>query len=125
MTSILTLSCIFYCKILPSVFNVVFCFCMHAEVTDKQLKNNEDFIWPIDVPLTGKFIIDVEFLDLKAASPNVCTATFIIQSFIRTVFFFLACIQSGNGFFPEFVMLCIMLFLSVIISNYVAGFLIG
>lgn len=43
---------------------------IHPEVTDKQLKNNEDFIWPIDVPLTGKFIIDVEFLDLKAASPN-------------------------------------------------------
>lgn len=43
----------------------------HPEVTDKQLKNNEDFVWAIDVPLTtGKFIIDVEFLDLKAASPG-------------------------------------------------------
>ncbi|GMN59912.1 hypothetical protein TIFTF001_029007 [Ficus carica] len=41
----------------------------HPEVTDKQLKNNDDFVWPIDVPLTGKFIIDVEFLDLKIASP--------------------------------------------------------
>ncbi|KAJ7015406.1 hypothetical protein NC653_004648 [Populus alba x Populus x berolinensis] len=43
----------------------------HPEVTDKQLKNNDDFVWAIDVPLTtGKFIIDVEFLDLKAASPG-------------------------------------------------------
>ncbi|MBA0567485.1 hypothetical protein Golob_012219, partial [Gossypium lobatum] len=39
-------------------------------IIDKQLKNNDDFVWPIEVPLTGKFIIDVEFLDLKTASPN-------------------------------------------------------
>lgn len=44
---------------------------IHAEIIDKQLKNNDDFIWPIEVPLTGKFIIDVEFLDLKIASPEV------------------------------------------------------
>lgn len=44
---------------------------MPAEITDKQLKNNDDFVWAIDVPLTGKFIIDVEFLDLKTASPGV------------------------------------------------------
>ncbi|XP_062017462.1 BTB/POZ domain-containing protein At1g55760 [Rosa rugosa] len=37
----------------------------HPEITDKQLKTNEDFVWAIEVPLTGKFIIDVEFLDLK------------------------------------------------------------
>ncbi|CAK7323856.1 unnamed protein product [Dovyalis caffra] len=42
----------------------------HPEVTDKQLKNNDDFVWAIDVPLTGKFIIDVEFIDLKAACPG-------------------------------------------------------
>ncbi|MBA0849675.1 hypothetical protein Goshw_019089 [Gossypium schwendimanii] len=42
----------------------------HPEIKDKQLKSNEDFVWPIEVPLTGKFIIDVEFLDLKTASPN-------------------------------------------------------
>lgn len=42
----------------------------HPEVTDKQLKNNDDFVWAIEVPLTGKFIIDVEFLDLKTASPE-------------------------------------------------------
>ncbi|KAG8385964.1 hypothetical protein BUALT_Bualt03G0099900 [Buddleja alternifolia] len=43
---------------------------VHPEVTDKQLKSNEDFVWAIEVPLTGKFIIDVEFLDLKTASPD-------------------------------------------------------
>ena len=48
----------------------------HAEVTDKQLKSNDDFVWPIDVPLTGKFIIDVEFLDLKASSPLVSCLSF-------------------------------------------------
>ncbi|KAL3734555.1 hypothetical protein ACJRO7_023842 [Eucalyptus globulus] len=42
----------------------------HPEITDKQLKNNDDFIWAIEVPLTGKFIIDVEFLDLKIKSPE-------------------------------------------------------
>ncbi|GKV37415.1 hypothetical protein SLEP1_g45446 [Rubroshorea leprosula] len=40
----------------------------HPEITDKQLKNNDDFVWAIEVPLTGKFIIDVEFVDLKIAS---------------------------------------------------------
>ncbi|KAI4389714.1 hypothetical protein MLD38_001912 [Melastoma candidum] len=42
----------------------------HPEVTDKPLKSSEDFIWPIDIPLTGKLIIDVEFLDLKTLSPE-------------------------------------------------------
>ncbi|KDP32631.1 hypothetical protein JCGZ_13181 [Jatropha curcas] len=42
----------------------------HPEITDKQLKSNDDFVWQIEVPLTGKFIIDVEFLDLKTASPD-------------------------------------------------------
>ncbi|KAJ4828708.1 hypothetical protein Tsubulata_029676 [Turnera subulata] len=41
-----------------------------AEITDKQIKSNDDFVWAIEVPLTGKFIIDVEFLDLKTASPG-------------------------------------------------------
>ncbi|KAJ8765128.1 hypothetical protein K2173_010616 [Erythroxylum novogranatense] len=42
----------------------------HPEITDKQLKTNEDFVWAIEVPLTGKFIIDVEFLDLKTSSKD-------------------------------------------------------
>ena len=43
----------------------------YAEIKDKQIKNSDDFIWAIEVPLTGKFVIDVEFLDLKTASPCV------------------------------------------------------
>ncbi|KAL8046246.1 hypothetical protein ABFX02_08G165000 [Erythranthe guttata] len=43
---------------------------VHPEITDKQLKSNEDFVWAIEVPLSGKFIIDVEFLDLKIGSPD-------------------------------------------------------
>lgn len=43
----------------------------NAEVTDKQIKTNEDFLWTIDVPLTGKIIIDIEFLDLKVLSQDV------------------------------------------------------
>nr|GMC53387.1 BTB/POZ domain-containing protein At1g55760 [Ipomoea batatas] len=42
----------------------------HPEVVDKQLKTSEDFSWAIEVPFSGKVIIDVEFLDLKIASPN-------------------------------------------------------
>ncbi|XP_044465573.1 BTB/POZ domain-containing protein At1g55760-like [Mangifera indica] len=42
----------------------------HPEITDKKLKSNDDFVWAIEVPLTGKFIIDVEFLDLKIVPPG-------------------------------------------------------
>lgn len=42
----------------------------HPEIKEKQLKNSDDFVWALEVPLTGKLIIDVEFLDLKTASPN-------------------------------------------------------
>ncbi|KAI7731188.1 hypothetical protein M8C21_030259 [Ambrosia artemisiifolia] len=43
---------------------------VHPEIRDKQLRCNGDFVWAIEVPLGGKFIIDVEFLDLKTASLN-------------------------------------------------------
>lgn len=42
----------------------------HPEITNKQWKNCEDFVWQLEVPLMGKCIIDVEFLDLKTASPD-------------------------------------------------------
>lgn len=29
-------------------------------------------MWEIGVPLPGKFIIDIEFLDLKTTCPKVC-----------------------------------------------------
>ncbi|KAG9448780.1 hypothetical protein H6P81_008745 [Aristolochia fimbriata] len=38
---------------------------IHPGIIDKQLKNNDDFVWAIETPLAGKFVIDVEFLDLK------------------------------------------------------------
>ena len=50
---------------------IVYFFHHDAEIRDKLIKSNEDFVWAIEVPLTGKFIIDVEFLDLKTACPNV------------------------------------------------------
>ncbi|XP_076882567.1 BTB/POZ domain-containing protein At1g55760-like [Bidens hawaiensis] len=43
---------------------------VHPEVRDKQLKTSDDFIWVLEVPSTGKFIIEIEFLDLKTASSN-------------------------------------------------------
>ncbi|KAL9268129.1 BTB/POZ domain-containing protein [Drosera capensis] len=43
---------------------------VHPEITDKQLKSSDDFVWAIEAPLAGKLIIDVEFLDLKIAPPN-------------------------------------------------------
>ncbi|KAJ6803945.1 BTB/POZ domain-containing protein [Iris pallida] len=39
---------------------------VHPGVSDKQIKTNEDFVWAVDTVFTGKFIIDVEFLDLKS-----------------------------------------------------------
>ncbi|OAY70549.1 BTB/POZ domain-containing protein [Ananas comosus] len=43
---------------------------VHPGVCDKQLKNNDDFVWAVDTLLTGRFVIDVEFLDLKIAPPT-------------------------------------------------------
>ncbi|THU59918.1 hypothetical protein C4D60_Mb07t07100 [Musa balbisiana] len=43
---------------------------VHPAVCDKQLKNNDDFVWAIDNSFTGRFIIDIEFLDLKTVPPS-------------------------------------------------------
>ncbi|KAD4386355.1 hypothetical protein E3N88_26524 [Mikania micrantha] len=43
---------------------------VHPEIRDKQLRSGEGFVWVLDVKLTGRFIVDLEFLDLKTASPN-------------------------------------------------------
>ncbi|XP_057724905.1 BTB/POZ domain-containing protein At1g55760-like [Arachis stenosperma] len=40
------------------------------EVRDKLLSSREGFVWGIEVPLPGRFIIHVEFLDLKTSSSN-------------------------------------------------------
>ncbi|GKB78889.1 BTB/POZ domain-containing protein-like protein [Tanacetum coccineum] len=43
---------------------------LHPEVKDKQFKSGEPFVLALEVPLTGRFIVDVEFLDLKITSSN-------------------------------------------------------
>ncbi|PKU65124.1 BTB/POZ domain-containing protein At1g55760 [Dendrobium catenatum] len=37
---------------------------VHPGISDRQLKSNDYFVWAVDT-FAGKFIIDVEFLDLK------------------------------------------------------------
>ncbi|KAL4185861.1 hypothetical protein AMTRI_Chr10g232910 [Amborella trichopoda] len=43
---------------------------VYPEISDKQLKSSEDFVWPVETTFTGRIIIDVEFFDLKIASSN-------------------------------------------------------
>ncbi|XP_042457139.1 BTB/POZ domain-containing protein At1g55760-like isoform X1 [Zingiber officinale] len=43
---------------------------IHPAISDKRLRNNNDFVWAIDTLLTGRFIIDLEFLDLKILTPS-------------------------------------------------------
>ncbi|RWR97210.1 BTB/POZ domain-containing protein [Cinnamomum micranthum f. kanehirae] len=41
-----------------------------SPVHERLLRNSEDFVWPVDSTFHGRFIIDVEFLDLKIYSLN-------------------------------------------------------
>ncbi|KAI3856290.1 hypothetical protein MKX03_014880 [Papaver bracteatum] len=43
---------------------------VHPEVSDKQLKKNDDFIWTVNSSFTGTFIVEVEFTDLKTTISN-------------------------------------------------------
>ncbi|KAG6500551.1 hypothetical protein ZIOFF_040399 [Zingiber officinale] len=43
---------------------------IHPGISDKLLKNSGDCVWAIDTLFTGRFIIDVEFLDLKIVPPS-------------------------------------------------------
>ncbi|KAH7689104.1 speckle-type POZ protein [Dioscorea alata] len=43
---------------------------VHPVIFDKQLKSNDDFVWAVENFFGGRFIIDVEFLDLKIAPPS-------------------------------------------------------
>lgn len=45
----------------------------HGVVHERLLRNCEDFVWPVDSTFHGRFIIDVEFLDLKICPVNVST----------------------------------------------------
>jgi hypothetical protein len=46
----------------------------YAGIFDKQLKY-DGFVWTIDSTVTGKFVIEIEFLDLKVADPSVSTVS--------------------------------------------------
>ncbi|XP_057863892.1 BTB/POZ domain-containing protein At1g21780 isoform X1 [Cryptomeria japonica] len=39
-------------------------------VHDRLLRSSEDYVWAVEIAYHGRFIIDVEFLDLKVASVN-------------------------------------------------------
>lgn len=44
---------------------------LNAAVHERLLRTCEDFVWPVDSTFHGRFIIDVEFLDLKICPLNV------------------------------------------------------
>jgi hypothetical protein len=46
--------------------------CISAGIFDKQLKH-DGFVWTINSTVTGRFVIEIEFLDLKVADPSVST----------------------------------------------------
>ncbi|XP_062147073.1 BTB/POZ domain-containing protein At1g21780 [Alnus glutinosa] len=41
-----------------------------SPIHERQLRTSEDFVWPVDSTFVGRFIIDVEFLDLKICPLN-------------------------------------------------------
>ncbi|KAK6939886.1 BTB/POZ domain [Dillenia turbinata] len=41
-----------------------------SPIHERLLRTSDDFVWPVDSTILGRFIIDVEFLDLKIYSPN-------------------------------------------------------
>ncbi|KAI5668694.1 hypothetical protein M9H77_18547 [Catharanthus roseus] len=41
-----------------------------SPVHERLLRTSDDFVWPIDTTFQGRFIIDVEFLDLKIGPVN-------------------------------------------------------
>lgn len=50
-----------------SLLNLLF----YTAVHERLLRTSDDFVWPIDTTFQGRFIIDVEFLDLKIGPVNV------------------------------------------------------
>ncbi|XP_057531637.1 BTB/POZ domain-containing protein At1g21780 [Amaranthus tricolor] len=41
-----------------------------SPVHERLLRNSDDFVWPVDTTFYGRFVIDVEFLDLKTCPLN-------------------------------------------------------
>jgi hypothetical protein len=58
--------------------------CIYAGIFDKQLKH-DGFVWAIDSTVTGRFVIEIEFLDLKIADPSVSTASLSCCVFLSMV----------------------------------------
>ncbi|KNA24513.1 hypothetical protein SOVF_015090 [Spinacia oleracea] len=40
-----------------------------SPIHERLLRNSDDFVWPVDITFFGRFVIDVEFLDLKICAP--------------------------------------------------------
>ncbi|KAL7246257.1 hypothetical protein ACSBR2_001391 [Camellia fascicularis] len=55
-----------------------------SPVHERLLRTSDDFVWPVDSTFLGRFIIDVEFLDLKLCSMNGGEASSIWPSDGRT-----------------------------------------
>lgn len=49
-------------------------------VHERLLRSSDDFACPIDINFQGRFVIDVEFLDLKICPINVSVASFLLES---------------------------------------------
>lgn len=56
-------------------------------ISDKLLKNNDDFVWAIDILFSGRFIIDVEFLDIKIVPQSVSNSDSFISKFSTIVYY--------------------------------------
>jgi len=56
--------------------------CNYAGIFDKQLKH-DGFVWAIDSSVAGRFVIEIEFLDLKVADPSVSTVSLSYSVFCQ------------------------------------------
>lgn len=54
----------------------LFLFACNATVQEKLIKTEDDFVWTVDTAPVGRFIIDVEFLDLKICTMKVSSFIF-------------------------------------------------
>lgn len=68
---------------------MLFLFCNSA-VHERLLRTPDDFAWPVDTSFAGRYIIDVEFLDLKICSVNVSSYIIDVES-IESLGNFLIC----------------------------------
>ncbi|KAK9002986.1 hypothetical protein V6N11_060560 [Hibiscus sabdariffa] len=56
-----------------------------SPVHDRQLRTSDDFFWPVDSSFHGRFIIDVEFLDLRICPINVSSFRFSLVQYASRV----------------------------------------